>query len=207
MNPLLKANRHILSMLKERLTQLEARATSPVDTEKTPSRGQAFFYRSSTVLEGAFPTNSSPARSVVRIEQDSSFIVTDLYLVGIYSTEDFQEGLSSPNAFPAETFIKFVNASSGRDITVANGENLTPGALNELPSFGVPFSALTPLYSYRLGTFSDSCVSLDYNYTLPVEYQLPRGSTVEAMVQWAAGAPYYRLGLDFVLGGYKVFGA
>jgi hypothetical protein len=207
MNPLLKANRHILSMLKERLNQLEEKASSPVNTEKTPSQGQAYFYRSEVVFEGSFPTNRSPVRSVLRTEQDASFIATDFYLIGIYFQESFKEGQSSPNTFQAESFIKLVNASSGREITVVKGENLAPGTASELPSLGIPRAALTPLYGYRLAPLSDVPFSTDYNYKFPVEYQIPRGATIEAMVEWAAGSPYYRVGLDFVLGGYKVFGA
>lgn len=206
MNALLKANRHILSMLKERLNQLEAVESAPVDTKKEPSKGQAFFYRSETVLEGSFPSNRSPSRSVVRIEQDSSFIVTDFFLLGVYVQDDFREGRATPINFLAESFIKLTNASSGREISIANGDNLLPNATTETPSFGVPFSALTPAYSSRLGG-GYAPFGLDYNYKFPVEYQLPRGATVEAMVQWAAGTPNYRVGLDYVLGGYKVFGA
>lgn len=206
MNALLKANRHILSMLKERLNQLEAVESAPVDTEKVPSKGQAFFYRSKAVLEGTFPSNRNPSRSIVRIEQDSSFIVTDFFLLGVYVQDDFGEGMAAPTSFFADAFIKLTNTSSGRSLSIATGENLVPNATSEIPSFGIPFPALTPAYSIRLGG-GFAPFGLDYNYKFPVEYQLPRGATVEAMVQWAAGTPNYRVGLDYVLGGYKVFGA
>ena len=206
MNSLLKANRHILSMLQERLQQLEQAAAAPVDTEKKPSRGQSFFYRSEVIFEGSYPEGRTPARSVVRTEQDASFIVTDFYLVGVFVTEPFLEGSGSPDVFPSESFIKLVNASSGRDLTVVRGDDLVPQTLTDIQELGIPKSALVPMYGYRFGVNQEAPFSLDYNYKLPVEWQLPRGATVEAMVQSGVG-PYYRIGLDFVLGGYKVFGA
>lgn len=208
MNSLLKANRQILSMLKERLTQIKEKESAPVDTKKTPSKGQAYFYRSSAVLEVPYPQGSNfVTRSVIRTEQDSSFIVTDIYMVGVFVTENFKEGNSTAfSGYSAETFIKLVNVSSGRELTITNGENMFPGATPENPAFGVPFGAFTPLYSTRLGG-GYAPFALDYSYKLPAEYQLPRGAVVEALAQWTPSSPYYGIGVDFVLGGYKVFGA
>jgi len=58
--------------------------------------------------------------------------------------------------------------------------------------------------------------AFDYHYDLPSEYLLPRGAVVEGSCQLVAsgtpgarvdGYPYTRIGVDYVLGGYKVFGA
>ena len=209
MNSLLKANRQILAILKERLTQLEKKEAAPVDTEKTPSKGQAYFYRSEALLEVDYGISGRnfAARSLIKTSQDSSFVVTDLYMVGVFVTENFREGNSTAFfSFNAETFIKLVNASNGRDLTVVSGDNMFPGANTDNPSFGIPFGAFTPLYSTRFGG-GFAPFALDYSYKLPVEYQLPRGAVIEAMAQWTPGIPYYGVGVDFVLGGYKVFGA
>lgn len=201
MNSFLKTNRQLLAMLEESLAQLEKKESAPANLKKVPSQGQAYFYRSKIAYSGQ--QEFSPVSSIVRVEQDAAFVATDLYITAVRSMSESEpiEG----SIFPNSSLLKFTTTSSGRDLTISTRKNI---AANNFFDFGVPLAALNPLYGI------DSAQprwGLDYHYRLPCEYLLPRGATVEALligVPLAAPPPtIFNIGIDYVLGGYKVFGA
>jgi hypothetical protein len=188
-------------MLEERLSQLEKKESAPADLKKVPSQGQAYFYRSKIAYSGQ--PESSPVSSIVRVEQDAAFVATDLYITAVRSMSDTEptEGI----VLPSSSLVKFITTSSGRDLTIATRKNI---AANNFFDFGVPLAALNPLYGVESAQVR---WGLDYHYRLPCEYLLPRGATVEALligVPLAVPPPtIFNIGIDYVLGGYKVFGA
>lgn len=199
MNSLVKANRQLLAILKEHLQYLQKMEEFSADTKKIPSEGQAYFYRSSANLGPAdvAPLGSTTS-SFVRTEQDSAFVVTDIYVTGAYRRKPFVPDWSY--AFPL--FLKFTNSSNGRSLTISK-DNVYYDVNNILfTDFGIPSTAFTP-------PGAGGIINFDYHYQLPCEYLLPRGAVVRGDLQEpdGLGKPSYASALDFVLGGYKVFGA
>lgn len=212
MNSFLKMNKQLLAMTEERIAQIEKKESAPANLKKIPSQGQAYFYKSKTVFSNQAQT--SLISNVVRVEQDAAFVVTDLYITAV-STQSI--GLSEGGFVPDTALVKFVNTSSGRDLTISTNKEIVPESAILAPStffdFGVPLTALIPLYSGFFFDLRQAPWSLDYHYPLPCEYLLPRGATVDALVvgnQIVAineSATIFNIGIDYVLGGYKVFGA
>lgn len=188
-------------MLQERLAQLEEAESGRVDTNKTPSEGQVYFYRSRATLFEDSP--GATATSLIRVEQDAAFVATDLYVIGSTITTEFATPFFS-EGFTGTPFVKFVCTSSGRNLSVSSGKQVFPERLFD---FGVPYECLIPLYREQN---PQSAAALDYHYKLPCEYLLPRGATLEALAVFTrlgSGDLNFNIGIDFVLGGYKVFGA
>lgn len=202
MNPLLRTNRQLLAILKERLGNLQKFEEFSVDFKKIPSEGQSYFYRSVANLgpsEQAVP--GTTITSFVRVEQDAAFVVTDIYVTGAYDRKPFVPGTSAVYT----PLVKFTNFSNGRNLTISSDSVIysDPTVPVTFTEFGIPQPALQPL-----GSFPGAIISYDYHYKMPCEYLVPRASVIGGAFQFNdSSEPSYSYALDFVLGGYKVFGA
>lgn len=188
------------------------KATGAVNTAQSP------FFPGPANVDAINSALADRQLSAVQIEQDAAFVVTDLYVTsteGASSTGGLRSGAGT-------TTIVLENMSSGRTLTIPTSDTVL--LASDAKEYTLMGDALSHFVSPGIFTGTTlNATMFDRFYKFPVEYLVPRGAVLAVYrtgpkrVKLPVSSPYYVPGqpepktpnqyVDFVLGGYKVFGA